>query len=217
MGTRQTNSTTSWSSSGTLRLQAGRHARAIHFHEDVIRQVGPRVDEHRPRDRSRRTVATARSVSPVRGGCAPTTTRSSSAQKRHLADVEVVTILRAQEIPHRMELRAERRRLKATRQKRSAEARRRVPRPNRDAVHHARRSRANRPRDPGKFPPQSAAPVIPVVAAQQLVAAVAREADGHVLPGQPRQQQRRDLRRVGERLVPDRRAARGSSPAPRPG
>ena len=53
--------------------------------------------------------------------------------------------------------------------------------------------------------PQIQAAAIALVAGEQLVAAVARERHGDLAAGEPADQRGRDLRRIGERLVVDRR------------
>ena len=80
----------------------------------------------------------------------------------------------------------------------------------------ARRRDAIGTRNAAQPPPDARAPEVPVVAAEQLVAAVAGEAHRHVLPRQLRHEEGRDLRRVGERLVVDASAGAGSRRAHRP-
>ncbi len=69
-----------------------------------------------------------------------------------------------------------------------------------------------RPRDARNAAPQPRGHEIARVAAEQLVAAVAGQGDGHMLPRQLRHQVRRDLRGIGEGLVVDLRKARDDRP-----
>src|SRR6266852_2771190 len=91
------------------------------------------------------------------------------------------------------------------RQERCAHAEKRIPtaRPNtfehgRDTLPHRRRYQLDR------FP-KSRAPHMAVIASEDFVSPVARQADSDTLASQPRQQKRRNLRRIGERLIVDRR------------
>ena len=83
-------------------------------------------------------------------------------------------------------------------------------RPHRRARHagaepvlqRAREQPAHRPGQTGGTLPQAEARDVAVIAAEQLVAAVAREADGDRAASQRAHQMGRDLRGIGERLVP---------------
>ena len=67
---------------------------------------------------------------------------------------------------------------------------------------------ANWSSEPADASPEVFAHEISCVPAEQLVAPIAREAYRHSLPGQPRDEKRRDLRRIGEGLVIDVRKER---------
>ena len=70
-------------------------------------------------------------------------------------------------------------------------------------------------RDPIDARQHARAVDVAVVAAEQLVAAVAAERHGDVLPRQLRHEEGRQLRRIGERLVEDVRQARDQRARPR--
>ncbi len=88
-------------------LQAGRHARAVNLHENVIGEISPGIDVHRSRDR----IAEPRPPLAVREPRAWWARTHHHlvvlAPERHLADIQLVAVLRCQEIANRVELGAE--------------------------------------------------------------------------------------------------------------
>ena len=58
---------------------------------------------------------------------------------------------------------------------------------------------------------------VPGISPEAFVATVAGQGNGYLLPGEPRQKQRRNLQLIGERLVPDRRKFGNDRPGLRGG
>src|SRR5437867_10761129 len=85
------------------------------------------------------------------------------------------------------------------RQERCAHAEKRIPTAGRNTSEYGCETLPHRRRYQLDCFPKAGAPHMAIIAAEDLVSPVARQADGDPLACQPRQQKRRNLRRIGDR------------------
>src|SRR5712691_3531594 len=91
------------------------------------------------------------------------------------------------------------------RQERCAHAEKRIPTARRNTSEHGCETLPHRRRYQLDRFPKARAPHMAVIASEDFVSSVARQADSDPLASQPRQQKRRNLRRIGKWLIVDRR------------
>ena len=201
-GSRQANSTSRWSSSGARASRLAAHARPVDLDQDVVGQVAEQIEP-------------ASSDAPARTGAMPvaSTGRRLVTRRRRAGSASGQVETRRR---YRSSTPAEAedgRELVDPVARDQPPARDAGQEPVRDAAPTRSQPRggiASTPRGDAAAGPgagrRDSAPEphpghVPVVAAEQLVAAVARERDRDVRRASSRDQEGRDLRRVGERLV----------------
>ena len=185
------------------RLQGDRHRGAVDLGEDVVRQIGnavgilhPRqlVGEARPRLFAERRRSRRRGALHQRPCLGPRRDQRAVVAGRILAEhpPELLQLLAGEPRPH-----AGRHHIEQT-----------VPRGGRHRADQARQAPRHWPRQASQRPRRPQALAVAVIAGEQFVAPVARQRHRHVPPRHLRDEEGRDLRYIGERLVVNLRQPR---------
>ena len=174
-------------------LEADRHAGAVHLGQDVVREIGHRIQELHVL-REVREIAPDRIVPEDPSRLPSAADHSIRAPPLHdESTVEITPVFGLQEVREQV--------CPAFTVRRPGRAKQGIYGERGKGMEQGGDRRAERVGPSSDAPPERIRAEIAVVAGKQFVAAVAGQRHGNVVSGDPRDQASGDLRRIGERFV----------------